>query len=260
MPTKTGKPLSSYYGNDLTIDQNSNTGVDSTTRLVQDGFGNNTVISLSDDSFFIKPQNDDNTRVLNVQNAGGSSILVVDTTNSKVHAGVSQQPVNTQYAHFGTDATESGGFAADTHYMLPFAGKSISSATDHTIGTGTDPDLTLTVSTSADGLVNSIWHILDNITIDSVIWWSGSANSTGEATRTHLVAYSISAGGDLSSGTIIADSVVDITNAGYAQAYYQSLTIESADIDAGKVVAFIFRQDGTNGNYAINATIKYHIR
>ena len=64
MPTKTGKTVSSYYGNDVTINQSSNTGIDSTTREIQDGFGNNTAISLSDDVLSVKPVNDDTTSAM----------------------------------------------------------------------------------------------------------------------------------------------------------------------------------------------------
>ena len=52
----------------------------------------------------------------------------------------------------------------------------------------------------------------------------------------------------------------DITNSGYAQAYYQSMTIQSADVDAGKAVFFTLRMDTVNSDYSINATVKYHIR
>ena len=52
----------------------------------------------------------------------------------------------------------------------------------------------------------------------------------------------------------------NITNAGYEQIYYQSMTIQSADVDAGKVIMFTFASDTINSDYSINATVKYHIR
>jgi len=263
MPTFTGKPFSSFYKNIPNINQSGNTGVDSTTRVLHDGAGNSTSISLSDDVLSVQPVNDDSVGSLLVKSQGGSNILAVDTTNSKVLVGASQVAANTQYVHFGIDSTEAGSFLANTHYMIPFSSNTIGSSSDHTIGTGTDPDLSLTISTSADGVVGAMWYVLDNITIDQVIWWSGSTSATGEVTRVHLVSYTVdtgngTTGGDLSSGVIVADGG-DITNAGYEQAYYQSLTIQSADVDAGKAVFFIFRQDGTD-NHAINVTVKYHIR
>ena len=261
--SKTNKTYASRYKTDVSVSQTSNVGFDTTTRKICSGDGADSAISLSDDVLSIQPVNDDSVGTLLCKTSGGSNILAVDTTNSKVLLGASQVAANTQYVHFGIDSTEGGAFVANTHYMIPFSANGIASGGDHAIGTGTDPDLSLTISTSADGVVNAMWYVLDNITIDAVIWWSGSTVSTGEVTRAHLVSYTVdtdngTTGGDLSSGVIIADGA-DITNAGNEQAYYQSLTIQSADVDAGKAVFFIYRQDGTD-NTGINATVKYHIR
>ena len=61
------------------------------------------------------------------------------------------------------------------------------------------------------------------------------------------------------SGTVCADGA-DIVSAGYEQNYYQQMTIQSADVNAGKVLIFAFRQDSANSDYSIQATIKYHLR
>ena len=66
-------------------------------------------------------------------------------------------------------------------------------------------------------------------------------------------------GGDLSSGVVVADGS-NITNAGYEQIYYQNMTIQSANVSAGKVILFTFASDTINSDYSINATVKYHIR
>ena len=105
---------------------------------------------------------------------------------------------------------------------------------------------------------------MDNLTIDRVIWWSGADTATGDTTRAHLMSYSVDSGngstsGDLSSGTVLADGG-DITNSGYEQSYYQQLTIQSANVDAGKIIIFTFRSDSVNSDYTINATVKYHLR
>ena len=56
----------------------------------------------------------------------------------------------------------------------------------------------------------------------------------------------------------------DITNAGYEQAYYQQLSVETSgkeDVAAGKAILFTFRADDTDTTeYHISATIKYHLR
>ena len=275
MPTKTGKPLSSYYGNDLTINQSSNTGVDSTTRRIQDGFGNNTSSLISDDVFSVQPVNDNTTGAFLVKNQGGNNILAVNTTDSTVLVGASQVSANTQYAYFGVDykSVESlaYGWVADTLYAIPFS--STNYAVDATTAMGsstsssfndTNPATSLTISSTAHQAIKAYWYIPDDITIDAVHWLHGADAATGDSTAAHLMAYTVDTGngstsGDLSSGTVVADGAT-ITNAGYEQIYYQSMTVQSADVDAGKVILFAFASDTVNSDYSINATIKYHIR
>ena len=270
MPSKTGKPLASYYGNDLTINQSSNTGIDTTTREIQDGFGNNTSFSLSDDVLTVKPQNDNTTGTMLVKNSGGSNILSVDTTNSKVLAGASQTAVNTQYASFGSDYGGVSTYAADTHYAVPYlitplftTVVSMGSSTSSSFN-DTDPASTLTIATTAMDVVRTYWYVMDDITIDAVKWLHAADTATGDVTAAHLMSYTVdtangSTGGDLSSGTVVADGS-NITNAGYEQIYYQSMTIQSANVDAGKVVLFTFASDTVNSDFSINATVKFHLR
>ena len=275
MPTFTGKTLSSFYKNIFGINQSSNTGVDSTKRAIQDGAGNSTCLLVSDDQFAVLPQSDNDVGTFIVHNNAGNNILAVDTTNSKVLGGASQTALNTQYAHFGiTYADTAGaGFLADTHYAIPFGGSHYGGATaaNYAMGTSTtssfndtNPATSLTISSTAHSIVRAYWYVMDNITIDAVKWFHGADTATGEATAAHLCAYTVdiangSTSGDLSSGVVVADGA-NITNAGYEQIYYQSMTVQSADVDAGKVILFIFASDTVNSDYSINATVKYHIR
>ncbi len=110
MPSFTGKAFANFYKNILGINQSGNTGVDTTTRNVQDGAGNNTSISLSDDVLRVQPLNDNGTRTFNVRKSSGEDVLAVDTTNSKVIVGASQVAANTMYQSFST------------HWMTPVAG------------------------------------------------------------------------------------------------------------------------------------------
>ena len=275
MPTFTGKTYSSYYKNILSIDQSSNTGVDTIMRTIHDGAGNSTAMSVSDDLFIVRPRSDNSVGAFGVLNVAGSSIFKVDTTNSKVLIGASQTAGNTQYAHFGiTYADTAGaGFTADTHYAIPFGGSHYGGAVaaNYAMGSSTsssfndtNPATSLTISSTAHGIVRAYWYVMDNITIDAVKWLHAADTSTGEATAAHLMAYTVdiangSTSGDLSSGTVVADGT-NITNAGYEQIYYQAMTVQSADVDAGKVILFTFASDTINSDYSINATVKYHIR
>ena len=92
----------------------------------------------------------------------------------------------------------------------------------------------------------------------------GADAATGDSTAAYLMGYTVDAstastGGDLSSGVKLASSST-VTNAGYEQAYYNQMSIHSADVDAGKVILFTFASDTVNSDFSINATIKFHIR
>ena len=255
----TGKSPSETY-KDITYVDNDNNGVTTSLKQVKTGNGSNTALQVSDRSLQVKSTTD-NTTALDVQNASGTSKLLVDTTNNYVKA--NGEHVNTQYAHFGIGSGDSvfAGALANNHYCIPFNGYSNQALAG--MGTGTDPDTSLTISTTADDVTCCLWFIMDNITIDRVVWWSGADASSGDTTRCHLMSYDVdrnntSASGDLSNGVVLADGS-DITNAGYEQSYYQQMTIQSADVSAGKIVLFTFRSDSVNSDFSINATIKYHI-
>ena len=258
------------------MNQAGNTGVDATTRVVHDGAGQSTSISLSDDVLSVQPVNDDTTGTMLVKNQGGSNILAVDTTNSKILGGASQTALNTQYAYFGAsygDTVGTASFVANTHYAIAFGGANAYGAQVAGIGMGsstsssfndTNPATSLTISTTAMDIVGAYWYVMDDITIDAVKWLHSADAATGDDTAAHLMAYTVdtgngSTGGDLSSGTVVADGAT-ITNAGYEQIYYQSMTIQSADVDAGKVILFTFASSAVNSDYSLSCSVKYHIR
>ena len=144
MPTFTGKTFASFYKNLLGLNQSSNTGVDATTRTVHDGAGQSTSVSLSDDVLSVQPQNDDSVGSLLCKNSGGSNILAVDTTNSKVLMGASQVPA-TLFKEMGLyDFSPTAGYhypliANTMHFESAYAG-------DTDWGNGADPATTLDVS------------------------------------------------------------------------------------------------------------------
>ena len=265
MPSKTGKPLSSYYGNDLTIDQAGNTGVDNVSRKVQDGFGNNSAISLSDDAVVIQPVNDDTTRALVASSVAGSRILAVDTTNSKVLVNLGQVAANTQYAIFGANYIDFSSITSNRHFAIPFTMGGASTTNDVRFGTGTDPDDSFTTS-DADGsyasqIVPMIWRLPDNITISSVTHIEGADNATGDTTRCHLKSFDFTSGSTscLTNGALLAHNS-DVTNAGNEQAYLSTWTVDSANVDADKAILCFFRSDSINSDYSITVTVKYFIR
>jgi hypothetical protein len=259
----TGKSLKDVYKDVLHTD-NSNNGISTTAKQIKCGDGKSTALKVSTRDVFVNPAADTTSNFV-VLNASGSGLLQVDGTNSLVKAGVGLHTVNTQYAHFGIGSGNAiwADLSADRHFAVPF--NSIATQALVGGGTGTDPDTSLTIAISGDDMVGVMWYVMDNITIDRVVWWSGADAATGETTRTHLMSYTVDSGnsatsGDLSSGAVVAYSS-DVTNAGYEQAYYNQMTISTADVDAGKVLMFFFQTDSTvNSDYTINATVKYHLR
>ena len=255
-----GKTVANTFKDILQID-NSNAGIPTSLKVIKDGIGNQSALYISDDQIKIQSENHDTTTLLEINDKDGNQMLVVDSTNDAVKA--FSQNVNTQYAYFGMTSTDAIPSSSGTHTAIPF-GNVLASNSEVTFGTGTDPATSLTVSSTADDLVPLIWHIPDDITIDGVTVWAAGNASSGDVIKFHLMSYLIvrtdgATCGDLASGTVIADGA-DITHDGYEQADYQELTIQSADISGGKALLLMIHSDGTNSDYSINATIKYHLR
>ena len=265
MPSFTGKTFSSFYKNLLGMNQSSNTGVDATTRNIQDGAGNNSSLSLSDDVLSVQPVNDDSSGTLLCKTKSGSTIFSVDTTNSKVLVGASRVAANTQYAHFGVSSTAALSAVAGTHYLIPF-GNMLSSTVAVAFGAGTDPETSYDVSThnNADDLTSMLWYLPDDITLDAVHLFAGGNAASGDTINIHLMSFDIDKGsgagkGDLSNGAVVV-SGADIASLGYENIIYQTTAPSTADVDAGKVILATFESAGTNSDYSCNITVKYHIR
>ena len=112
--------------------------------------------------------------------------------------------------------------------------------------------------------VNEI-HLPFNITIDSCKVWFASDEDAGDVVKFSVMAYDVdsangSTSGDLSAGAEVCVSPATIDSAGQEQAYYQSLTISTANVDSGKVIIPFVSQDDTNCDLAINMTLVYHLR
>ena len=87
----------------------------------------------------------------------------------------------------------------------------------------------------------------------------------GDDVKFSVMSYTISTandatGGDLSAGVENCVSPATVTSAGYEQAYYQALTVSTADVDAGKIILACVAQDGTNADLSINMQLVYHLR
>ena len=259
----TGKTKASTY-KDLLQMNNSNSGIDTTTRNIVDGEGTASAISLSDDQVGITPQNDDTTTVFKVSDSDNNYLLVVDSTNDLVKAGIGRHIVNTNIKEFAIDYQEASPDTADTWHAL-VSTFNHSDINELEMGTGSTPATTLTIANTAAIAVKHYWYVPFDITIDSCNVLFGADAATGDMVKFSVMSYTVdtsnsSTGGDLSSGVENCVSPSTISGAGREQAYYQALTVSTADVDAGKVIMACVAQDGTNADLTVNMQLVYHLR
>ena len=260
----TGKTKAASY-KDLLQMNNSNSGVDTITRNVVDGEGTASAISLSDDSLRVIPQNDDNVGLFLVRDKDGNTLFAVDSTNDLVKAGIGQHIVNTNIKEFSMDAAEASPDTADTWTALTAQQSNMNTLTELEMGTGSTPATTLTIATTASIVVKHYWYVPFNITIDSCNCWFGESAAGGDVVKFSVMSYTVrsengSLSGDLSGGVENCVSPATISGAGYEQAYYQGLTVSTADVDAGKVIMACVAQDGTSSDLSVNMQLVYHLR
>ena len=133
-------------------------------------------------------------------------------------------------------------------------------AGDNDWGNGADPATTLDVSelTQQENAVAVYWYLENNITLDSVRWIATSDSSS--LLYFHLFAYTLDTSsqfGDLSSGAVHANGTVAATNATVKTGTF---TLDTADIDAGKVVVGFVENVTDTSDVTVSFNIKYHIR
>ena len=261
----TNKTIANTYKDLLEVD-NGNNGITTTTKTIKSGDGTSSCVSISDDQIAVRPQNDNTSDILSVKQLGGTTLFKVDGTNTAVKA--LEQYVNTNVQKFGLGSVNSNPSSASTWTMLgcDMGGHRFNSV-PITLGTGSTPATSYDVSggNNADDLVQSIWYCPFNIAIDQVLVWKGADASSGDAVKYSVMAYDISTatdatGGDLSNGVEVAVSGSTLTASGYDRAIYQSLTVSSANVNAGKAIVACVHQDGTNSDLTVNMQLVYHLR
>ena len=256
----TNKTIASTYGDILQAD-NSGSGRTANGTTIKDGLGQSTALTLGGDKVKITPSSD-STTALTVETAGGTDLLVVDTSNSAVKVGSTQSYANTQIQRFAVyDAQPS----ADTHTSMMIDCGYSSFTPPITFGTGTDPATTYSLGTSeanASALTLSIWYIPAAITIDEV-----RVIAAGESAATvnfHLFSYTMATGtgsgaGDLSSGAVVASTGSTLTTDN-DRVTTTTLTIDSANVAADKVVVATVENVGATTDLTAQLIVKYHFQ
>ena len=259
----TGKTKASTYKDILQMN-NSNSGVDSTSRNVVDGEGSASSISISSEKASVVPSSVDSTNVFVVADKDGNGLLQVDSSNDLVKAGAGLHIVNTNIKEFAMDSQEANPAAADTWYGLTSTFNH-NDVNEMAMGTGSTPATTLTMANTAALVVKHYWYVPANITIDSCNVWFGADAASGDVVKFSVMSYTVdsangSTGGDLSSGVENCVSPATITGAGREQAYYQALTVSEDKVNSGSVILACVSQASINSDLTVNMQLVYHLR
>ena len=256
----TNKTIATSYQDILQLENNGSGRTGNGTN-VKDGLGQSTAITLGQNKCHVKPTTDQSDAFL-VETSAGADLLNVDTSSSTVKLGQTQTFANTQIQEFSVFDLQP---AADTHTAL-FTNGFLSTSTTHiTLGTGTDPATTFSLSSSeanAMALVASSWYVPANILIDEV-----RVIAAGEAADTlnfHLFKYTIAGGtsstaGDLSSGELIAFNNSALT-IGPDRVTTTTLSFDDAEVAADKVVLATVENVGATTDVGAKIIVKYHFK
>jgi len=256
----TGKSPSETY-KDITYVDNSNNGITTSLKQVKTGNGGSTALQVSDRALQVKSYTD-NTTALDIQNASGTSKLLVDTTNNYVKAnGVH---VNTMYKEFGLfDFSPTAGYHNPmicNNMMFSDSGDDII-ADDSMFSNGTDPATSLDLSANGTASIATacFWYIIDDISIDSIRVLATCDSS--QSLNFHVYSYDLDTSsnhGDLSNGTLLAH-IGSSMSATSTTIKTDTLTIDSASVSAGKIVVAFVENEGGTGDITSQLNIKYHI-
>ena len=263
----TGKTKASSY-KDLLHMNNNNNGVGVSLQTIKDGEGDSTAISLSDDSFLVKPVNDDSTLTFAVSDKDTNLHFEVDTTNNLVKAGLGRHIVNTQIKEFALNYLSAEPATTDVWTAL----NAVGSTSGGVISGGTHAS-NIATSISIDGSTNiastfvqKMWYVPFDITVDAVhVWWGADADD-GDPVKFNVNGWTVDSGGTGTSGdlelyaAIASSGAGEISGAGDEQAYYKSLTMNIQDIPAGKVILAFVKQGSTNSDLTVNMQLVYHLR
>ena len=264
MPTFQGKPPADYYKRQLQVSQSSNTGFDNSSRSIESGDGVASAVKIGKAGLSIKPTSSalDASGNFNVQTSGGDQILQANTTDSTVKAGASLANVLTMHKEMGLYEFSPNG--AGYHYPLIANRVGMQGAEgltyDDDWGNGTDPATSLDVSELEDpeNAIAVYWYIQHNITLDSVRSMV-RADTTGTINM-HLMSYDLDTTtnhGDLSNGVVCASGSIPATSSTVKTGTF---TLDSADINSGKVVVGFLENASDTGDVSLALDIYYHIR
>ena len=256
-----GKSPANTYKSLLKVADETN-GVSTATSQIEDGEGTSTCLEVSDDRFFIQPQNHNTAATLRIRDNSGSTLLTVDTTNSCVKVNATQTYANTQLLEFSAYRLLP---VAGTHYFVPCSVGNFSGTVgiaELANGTGTDPATTFDAGDTTDELVNMLFYAPFNLTIDGVKIMVSTDTDTDTVCGVHLYKFTmVNAGGtsdgNLSNGTLLANA--RITGVDRNVIKTASATIDSSSVSADEVIACFVENETNTDDINIRVQVLYHI-
>tara|TARA_R100000808_G_C2116589_1_gene129021 strand:- start:356 stop:1141 length:786 start_codon:yes stop_codon:yes gene_type:complete len=260
MGSLAGKSPKDTYKSLLKVADEVN-GVSTSASQVEDGEGTATCLSVGDDNLQIKPQNDNSTTTLAVQNEGGTNLLTVDTTNSCVKTGTTQTYANTQILEFCAYRLVP---TAGTHYFVPCSGNSFQqfAMAELANGTGTDPATTFDAGDTSDELVCMLFLAPYNLTIDSVKFMVSTDTDTDTTINVHLYKFTMTnaggtSDGNLSGGTLLANGQATSVDRNVIKTV--GATIDSSSVSADEVIACFVENETNTDDINLRVQVLYHI-
>ena len=259
MGSLAGKSPASTYKSLLKV-ANETDGITTSLSTIEDGEGTNSCISLSDDQFAIQPKNDDTTTALQVKTVSGTRLLSIDTTNNVVKTGSTATPTNTQLLEFHAKTLVPA--SSGTHYFVnrPMGSYSLS-AVETSCGTGTDPDTSLDAGATTDDLLQNLFIVPINLTIDAVKFIVSTTTDTDTTINVHLYSFDISNlggtnDGNLSNGTLLANGQATSVDRNVIKTV--TCSIDSASVSANKVIACFVENETNTDSIMLQTQVLYH--
>ena len=261
MGSLAGKSPANTYKSLLKVADETN-GVTTTPSVIEDGEGTATCLDVSANKFRVTP-NSDNNEGFAVKKSTGSNLLTVDTSNSVVKVGASQVSATTQLLTFSCFRLIPN--ASGTHMFVPVHGMAefgANQAQELTGGTGTDPDTSQDKGATTDELVNMLFNVPFNITIDAVKVFASTDQNTDCTLNYHLMSFDmVSDGttndGNLTNGTVLADGQATSVDRNVLKS--TDLTIQSSSVTSGKVIACLVENETNTDDTNLQVQVKYHI-
>lgn len=260
MGSLSGKSPSVTYKSILKVTDETN-GIGTSLLAIEDGLGQPTCISVSDDNFSVKPINDNTTTSLEVKTKGNNVILSVDTTNECVKTGVTQTYANTQILYFSANTLTP---VLGTHYFVPHTSNTfVNHLVETANGTGTDPETAYDGASNTDNLLQNLYISPANIIIDNVKAQLSVVGSSSTVLNVHLYSFDISNDaddndGNLTGGTLLAHGQSTGTKESVIRSV--TLTMDSSPVATGKAIALFVENETNTQPIMIQSQILYHFK